>query len=153
MFKRPLLAFSIIVGTLILGALWFIQSPRFAQIVKTTVSQYLPHDLGVSGDFKEFSVQLFPPALSVKEPKIWVKGKNPLGLPSGSFIHAQKIDFKFLPLQILSGDIWVHEVAIHQGNIKLILEDPALQSQSSKVKQSVHMGWDELFKSMPRGFP
>jgi len=146
MLRRPLLAFSFIVGTLIFGALWFIQSPQFAKIVKEVVSTHLPRDLGIEGDFKEFSVQLFPPAVSVKEPKVWIKARNPLGLPAGSSVQAARIDFRFLPLQILSGDIWVHEVAILQGKFKLFLGNPALQTRSLGDKKKFSLNWDELFQ-------
>ena len=146
MLKRPLLAFIFIVGTLISGAMWFIQSPQFAGIVKSVISTHLPKDIGVVGDFREFSVQLFPPSVSVKEPKISINGRNPLGLPPGSYVHADRIDFKFLPLQILSGDIWVHEVAIHKGMFKLFLGGASAQPSPAQRKKKLSLNWDELLQ-------
>src|SRR5688572_2194964 len=112
MIRRPFLIFSFVVSLLIGGLLWFIQSPQFALMVKTVISKYLPKDLGIESDFSELSVKLFPPGLSIRNPKIWLKDQNIAKLPAGSSVVAERIDLTFRPFQIFSGDIRVHEVTI-----------------------------------------
>src|SRR4051812_3877615 len=112
MIKRPFLFFMLVIGFWVSALLWFLQSPQFAVVLKTVATRYIPTDIGIQANFSEFSVKLFPPGFSVKNPEVKIEKNNVLHLPPGSSIKAEKIDFTFLPLQVFSGDIRVHEVGI-----------------------------------------
>ena len=145
MIRRPWVVFSLVISFLIAGVLWFIQSAHFAVVLKTVASQYLPKDLGISGDFSEISVQLFPPGFSLRKPRLSVKGRNPVQLPIGSSVVAERIDFSFRPFQIFSGAIRIHEVAVINGRIELNLEAPAPH------KKAEPMHWEDLFRVRAEG--
>ena len=149
--KRPFVIFCLVVALLVTGILYFIQSARFAAVLKSVVSRYLPKDLGIGGDFSEVSVQFYPPGFSMKNPKIWVQDQNPLQLPGGSAVEANRIDFTFRPLQIFSGDIRVHQIRISEGQVRLAI-DPTQQilkkgaSLTSTVNRSHLFHWEDLFR-------
>ena len=132
--RRSFIFFNLIVATLVLGILVFIQSSQFATVLKTVAARYLPSDLGVSGDFSEISVRFYPPGFSLKNPKLWVNDRNLLGLPGGSLVQARRIDFVFRPLQIFSGNIRVRQVTIADGEMRLT-NDPS--RSDLKVSETV----------------
>lgn len=151
--KRPFkifLAFMIAVGFLVAGSLAFIQSPQFARIFKSFAAKYIPADLGVEADFSDFSVNLFPPALSLNEPKIRLHERNILKLPGGSRVQAKRIMLAFRPFQMLSGDIRVQRVSIVDGDVNLVL--PALSAKakeksSAKGKRGkISFHWEDLLQ-------
>src|SRR4051794_19777742 len=110
--KRPFLLFSLIVSLLVAVIVAFIQSAGFAGIVKGIVARNAPADLGIVADFSAFSIKLFPPGVSINEPKISLTKNNVLGLPEDSRVTADRIDLTFLPFQIFSGNIRVSRVTI-----------------------------------------
>jgi hypothetical protein len=143
--KHPFLIFCAIVTVLVTAALTFIQSAYFAHIVKDVVAQHLPTDLGVKGDFSELSIGLFPPSIAIKNPQIVLGKQNLINLPAGSSITAQRIDLRFQLFQMLSGKIRVHEVAIVDGDMKLILHAKEMKKTGgSQLKLNVN--WDELLQ-------
>ncbi len=156
MIRRPFIIFNLVVCFLVAGILLFLQTPQFAGVLKSVATRYVPKDLGVTGDFTEISVQFYPPGFSLKNPKLWVKERNPVGLPGGSSVEAKKIDFTFRPLQIFSGNIRVHEVGISDGEVRLPLDltqgttSPSAPhgapSRGSVSDLSRRFHWDELFQ-------
>lgn len=142
MIKRPLLIFFVVVGVLIAGAIYFIQSPFFARALKSAASRYVPDDFGIEGDFSELSIRLFPPQIAAEDVRIRVAEHNIAGLPEGSTVTAKKINFKFRPFQLFTRSIRVHEVSIEEGEIALEL-DPELWGKQ-KNRDGLH--WDELLK-------
>jgi hypothetical protein len=152
MLKHPFITFILVVGSLIGGLLWFIQSAQFAWVLKTLAYRYIPKDIGIEGDFSELAIQLFPPGFSVKNPRVKLKEHNIAKMPPGSSVEAERINFTFRLFQIISGDIRVHEVLVQNGNIHLILDPPgkkakpsASTSPAQKSKKFV-FHWDELFQ-------
>src|SRR3954462_12994184 len=110
--RSPILIFLVVIGTMVAGMLWFIQSPRFARVAKNVAAKYLPKDMGVEGDFSELSVKLFPPGISLLNPKLAVRSHNVVNLPPGSTIEAKRLDLNFRLFQAFTGNIRVHEVVV-----------------------------------------
>jgi hypothetical protein len=151
MMKRPFIIFCLVVAILVASTLSFIQSTRFAGVLKSFVAHYIPKDLGISGDFSEISIQLYPPGFSLKNPRLWVQERNPVHLPGGSLVEAKRIDFTFLPLQIFSGDIRVHQVTVSEGEVRLTIDLPQQAAgKSPSVKSPVdphhRFHWEDLFR-------
>ncbi len=151
MVKRPFFIFISIISGLIFGLLWFTQSPQFAQVLKSFASKYVPKDLGISGDFSEISIKFFPPGFSLRNAKLQLGSRNLVQLPAGSKIEAKRIDFTFQPFQILSGDIRVHEVAIVDGEVSLVLDMSKLKNKATPQKVQREFHWDELFQVRAEG--
>lgn len=143
MLKRPFLAFLGIVSLLVLGALLLIQTPQFAQAIKTIITQHFPKDLGIHTDFSNISLQFFPPGFSLQQPRIRVEEKKGSHLPpelkAGSSIEAERIDFSFRPFQMLSGHIKIHTVHVVNGKVLLKLE-------SKKSKPGPPLKWADLLR-------
>jgi hypothetical protein len=147
MIKKPFLAFIGIVSTLIISLLWFTQSPQFAQVVKSIVARYVPKDLGVTADFSEIHIKFFPPGISLQNPNLHLGHKNFAQFPAGSMVSAEKIDFTFLPFQILSGDIRLHEVSLVNGQVSVVMDPELLKKQKVTHRKSrLEIHWDELFQ-------
>lgn len=136
--KRAFLIFFVILAFLALSMIGFIQSERFAKILKEVAFRALPQDLGIQGDFSEIEVHFLPPVVSVRNPKITVDPGNALGLPAGSRVMAERIDFRFLPLQMAFSGARVDEIIIENGEIALVVDD-----KSTKIKK---LNWDELYQ-------
>ncbi|MGZ3689805.1 MAG: hypothetical protein ACXVBW_15995, partial [Bdellovibrionota bacterium] len=145
MSKKPFLIFIAIISALVGGALWFIQSPGFAGVVKRIASRYIPQDMGIEGDFSEFAIKLFPPGISIKKPRIALGRHNLIHLPEGSAVSAERVDLNFLPLQMFSGNIRVNEVVIVNGDVSLVL-DPALFNTKNPKAPKREFHWDELLQ-------
>jgi hypothetical protein len=171
MLRRPILLFFTLIGTLLAGALLFIQSELFARLAKTAVARFLPAELaelGIRADFAGFEIRFFPPGLSVREPVLTVGEPARVGartLPDGSELRARSLQLNFVPLQMLSGDIRVHEVVVVDGTLRLRLSKRFLQGWSGNLKEdeasaagkakktaarlptlSFSPKWDELFR-------
>ena len=146
--KRPFLAFIAVMILLLSGVIGFIQSRQFARIVKGTVAKYLPSDLGLEGDFSEFAIRLFPPGISIRDPKLSLRKKNILALPQGCSVQAERLDLTFLPFQMFSGNIRVHEVTIVNGDVRLILNSTDAPKTARRLPR---LSWDELFQVHAEG--
>jgi hypothetical protein len=144
--RHPFITFCAIVATMIASVLWFIQSPRFARVLKNVVARHLPSDMGVQGDFSELSIGLFPPSVSIKNPKVSLGPHNLINLPAGSSVTAQRIDLRFQLFQMLSGQIKVHEVAIVDGDVKLVLHAGKDSANKSHSRFHPDVNWDELLQ-------
>lgn len=144
--RNPLLAFAIVTLLLSVGAMIFIQSSLFAHITKQWMVKLLPPDLGVKGEFADFSIRFFPPGISVNEPQITLEAKNILGLPGGSEINARRIDLLFRPFQMLSGNIRINEVVAEGGRVHLVLPKPAegKTAPAEKKKTPLSLKWEDL---------
>lgn len=149
MVKRPFLLFMTVMALLVSGVLFFIQTPQFAWFLKQVAASFLPRDLGVAGDFKDLSVRLFPPGFTIREPRLTLGSRNVLGLPGGSTVSAERIEFRFRAFQVFSGDVRVHEVIFVNGEVLLIVDGQTLQhpSRSAGLATLASTGairWDEL---------
>jgi hypothetical protein len=144
--RHPFLIFCSIVAMMIASVLWFIQSPRFARVLKDVVSRHLPADMGIQGDFSELSIGLFPPSVSIKNPQVSLGQHNLINLPAGSSVTAQRIDLRFQLFQMLSGQIKVHEVAIVDGDVKLVLHAGKSTAKKSSSRFHPDVNWDELLQ-------
>ncbi|MCM2276748.1 MAG: translocation/assembly module TamB domain-containing protein [Oligoflexia bacterium] len=148
--KRPFLFFMTAVTLLVSGAIWFIQSPRFAIILKEIAAKHVPSDLGIAADFREINVKLFPPGLSLRDPVIELKERNILKLPRGSSVRAERLDLNFRPFQMLSGNIRVHETVIVNGEVRLFLDQSLAKKRGPQPRQGRGMKlgfhWDELLQ-------
>ena len=145
MFKHPFIIFSIIVGTLIASLLGFVESPRFASVLKKVASKYIPKDVGIQADFSEISVKFFPPGFSLKNPKVAVGPRNIANLPAGSFVSAERMDFSFQFFQIFSGDIRVNELTVVNGQVQILADQLFSNRKSQSKKARLDFHWDELF--------
>ncbi|OFZ78794.1 MAG: hypothetical protein A2583_09705 [Bdellovibrionales bacterium RIFOXYD1_FULL_53_11] len=144
MLRRPFVVFALVVGALVGGVVLYIQSEHFAHIAKKIAYRYIPKNLGIEGDFSEFSIRLVPPSVSISKPRLVLKEKNILGLPAGSSVVAERIDFAFLPFQMFSKNIKINRIMIAGGDINLVLGD-VLSGKNGKAKHGVAPpGWDEL---------
>jgi translocation and assembly module TamB len=144
--RHPFLIFTAIVGSLITGVIWYIQSPSFAHTVKNFISRKMPSDLGIDGDFKEFAIRLIPPGISIKEPKVTFKKENILNVPSQSSVVAERVDFTFQLFQMFSANVRVHEVAIVNGNVHLFLNENPFPKKQPKKKNKPGFHWEELLQ-------
>lgn len=138
----PFLIFFGILTLLVASVLVFIQSRSFATLIKANLLKYVPKDAGLSVDFSEFSVRMFPPGLSVVGPRVSVTQKNILNLPVGSSVVAERIDFNFRPLQAFTGRVRIHEISIEKGDIHLVIDTEAMSPKKTKNKFEFH--WQDL---------
>lgn len=153
--KRPFLVFICAVAALVAGSAWFIQSEGFARFFKNTASRYLPKDLGIEADFSEFAIKLYPPGISLNNPVITLRERNILKMPAGSSVRAERVDLIFRPLQMLSGDIRVNEVAVINGELNAILPGSAQKAQQppkAKRPLSLAVHWNELLQIRAEAF-
>ena len=101
--------------------------------------------MGIEGDFSELAVRLFPPGISIQNPRLTVKSGNILNLPADSRINADRLDLSFRPFQMFSGNIRIHRVTVIRGDIQF---DFAQESAKRTVKKKgpIAFSWDELFQ-------
>ena len=141
--KSPFLIFSLIMLVLISGVLAFIQSAQFALFLKRGLVKYLPRDMGVSADFSELSIGIFPPSLSLKNPLIEVSQKNIADLPGGARVRADRLELRFLPFQAFAGDIRVSRLAVVNGEVFLPLDINKTPHNGSK-HHGLGLSWGDL---------
>jgi hypothetical protein len=147
MVRKPFLIFITVILVLVAGSLAFIQSGAFARILKGFVARTLPSDLGIEGDFSDLSVKIFPPGVSIRNPKIELKENNVADLLAGSSIDASELHLIFQPVQMLSGTIRVNEIRVITGKLHLILDEKAKPRSKAKSKSlRPEFSWDELFQ-------
>lgn len=145
--KSKLFIIFLLVSTILVGTLVsFIQSEKFAQIVKKYAFQKIPESYGIKGDFSDFRIKLFPPGVSVRNPKVTLEKNNILNFPENSKVEAKKVDLNFYPLQMISGNINVHEVVISGGNVELSIHPDQLKSQKRKKEEKKQIEWQDLFE-------
>ena len=144
--RRALIGFFSVIGIGLLFVLGFIQSEYFAHLVKDTLDQKLPKSWGIQGDFTDFKVNLFPPGLSIRNPKIQLAKKNIANLPKDSSIEAKRIDLYFFPLQMLTGELRVNETVIVDGKVALELDSRRFYQNRKKQSNSMSMKWNDLFQ-------
>jgi hypothetical protein len=143
--KHPFVLFLLTVTVLITGAIAFIQSESFARVLKGFVARHLPSNLGIQADFSDLSVGLFPPSVSIRNPKIELSQRNLINLPPGSSVKAKRIDLRFRLFQMFSGDIRINEVAVVDGDVNLVLHTkPEPKKTQSNLRTRIN--WDELFQ-------
>ncbi|MBC7387468.1 MAG: translocation/assembly module TamB domain-containing protein [Cryobacterium sp.] len=141
--KKSVLIFFAILALIIGAIAIYLQSAPFARQVKRATAKYVPKNLGISGDFTNLSIQVFPPGIGVINPRIEVTQKNPASLPVGTHIEAERMQFSFRPSQILSGRVSIYEVRIINGKISTSLLPP---DPEVKKKKKSGISWRELFE-------
>ncbi len=144
MFRRPLLLFALITTVLVGSALGFVQSRTFARMVRNFLERSVPPELGVRGNFSEFGIRLFPPAVSISQPELKLDPENLLSLPADSVIRANRIDLRFRPLQMLTGHVELQEVRVVGGDIELAISTATAKPVARKQKAG--LSWDQLVK-------
>ena len=144
--QKAFFIFAAIVTVLIVAATFFIQSPYFAKKVKELASQHIPKDMGLTGDFEEFAIKLFPPGVSIRKPRLIVHPRNILNLPADTSVSAEEIDLSFRPFQMLSGDIRVKQVTVIRGEINLPLDKMPVAQKKPAGHLLSEFHWDELLQ-------
>ena len=141
--KHPILIFLAVLGILIGSAAVYIQSAAFASQLKRVMARYVPSNLGITADFSNLSIQVFPPGVGIVNPRIDVADRNAADLPPGTKIEAERMELAFRPLQILSGRVSIHEVKIIGGKVRTsLVAAPA----ETKRRRGVGLSWQDLFE-------
>lgn len=143
MLKRPLLIFLILTTVLVGSAIAFLQSRTFAGLVQGFLSQSIPAELGVRGNFEDFGIRLFPPAVSIRKPELKLEPKNLFSLPADSVIRAERIDLRFRPIQMLTGRVLLDQIRIVGGDLELNLAEESKKTTATRSK-SHPLDWDQL---------
>ncbi len=143
MLKRPLLIFTILTAILVGSAVGFLQSRTFAGMVQGFLSKSIPSELGVRGNFEDFGIRLFPPAVSIRKPELKLEPKNLFSLPADSVIRAERIDLRFRPIQMLTGRVLLDQLRIVGGDIELQLAGDRGRPAQPRAK-SHPLDWDSL---------
>ncbi len=141
--KHPILIFFTAVTLLIASAAIYIQSQNFANQLKKILAKYVPSNLGVTADFSNLSIKLFPPGIGIVNPHIDVADKNSVNAPGGTKIRAERMELSFRPLQILSGRVSIHEVKIINGDVKTSL---VVGTPEPRKKGAAAFSWQDLFE-------
>jgi hypothetical protein len=141
--KHPILIFLAVLGILIGSATVYIQSAAFANQLKKILAKYVPKNLGITADFSNLAIQVFPPGVGIVNPRIEVADKNVANAPPGTKIEAERMELAFRPLQILSGRVSIHEVKIINGKVKTSL---VAAPSETKKRRSVGISWQDLFE-------
>ncbi len=139
MTRRPFLIFAAVVFSLVGGSVLFLQSRTFAGMVRGFLSETVPAELGVSLEFTDFQLRLFPPGVSVRNPEVRLDEKNVLQLPQSSLLKASRLDLQFRPFQVLSGRIRVEQ-------LRLVEADVSLDLRKAPVGGSMGLRWKELIE-------
>ena len=149
MLRRPLLIFCVLTLALVGASIGFLQSQFFARMTRDFLARSVPSELGVSGHFTEFGVQLFPPAVTVSQPELRLAPQNVFDLPADSIIRAERIDLRFQPLQMLTGQVQLREIRVVGGDIELELGEPS--SSPATPKKQGALQWDQLVSVRVQG--
>jgi len=139
--KKPLITFFLVLAVVVAGALAFVQSTYFAQFTKRTVARLIPGDLGLDGDFSDFSLTLLPPGIAVNRPSVRLRERNILGLPGGSRVSAERIRLIFTLFQSLSGYIPIDRVVIEGGEVDLQISAEKQREREKQKKESLLDSW------------
>lgn len=143
--RKTLFRFFSVTGAAILVALAFIQSDVFAGLLKNVLERQLPQSWGIHGDFTGFRLNLIPPGISIKNPKVTFSKGNIAHLPPDSHIEAERIDLLFYPLQMFSGTLRVNETVVVNGQVDLTI-DPSLFPKKKKSATPSQYNWSDLFR-------
>ncbi len=140
--KHPILIFFSVVAVLIFSAAAYIQSAAFANQLKRVLAKYVPDNLGITADFTNLSIKLFPPGVGVVNPRIVAAEINSANIPPNTRIDAEQMELSFRPLQILSGRVSIHEVKIIHGNVKTSI----VPGKTAAKKKKLGVSWQDLFE-------
>jgi hypothetical protein len=144
--RRPLLIFAVLTTVLLGAAFGFLQSRTFAGMVRRFLEKSVPPELGISGNFREFGIQLFPPAVTISEPELKLAPENLFSLPADSVIKAKQIGVSFKPLQMLTGHVELSEARIVGGDLELKITSTQAKAlkASRKKERSTLLDWEKL---------
>ncbi len=134
-----------VVAASIYAGVSFLESGRFAGIVKQFIRERSPQALGISGDFSNVDLYFFPPGIGVSNPKVNVSRENVSKLPIEAEVEASSMRIHFEPIQMLSGTLAVSKVVIHNGYVKGVLGADVFKPKPKK-KKNAPMSWQDLFE-------
>ncbi|MBS1959655.1 MAG: translocation/assembly module TamB domain-containing protein [Bdellovibrionales bacterium] len=143
---------GIIAGTVIGGVL-YLESERFASVVKRLISQRSPEQLGIVGDFSNLKLYFFPPGVGVANPKIHINKENVSKLPIEGDIEAKELRIRFAPIQMLSGTLVVSKVEVNSGAVQGHVFAEAFKQQKKAPKPKTEkFTWQDLIQLQINGF-
>jgi len=152
--KRKLkIAFGIFFGLVTLslvGGVVFLESSYFGKLVKKIILERAPKTLGVTADFNNLKLYLFPPGIGFANPKVQIQRDNIIKFPIEASIEANELRLHFEPIQMLSGTLQVSKVVVKEGSIIASLGADAFQPKQTKKKSSP-LNWDQLFELQING--
>jgi translocation and assembly module TamB len=153
--KRLKTAFWILAGVIASTAyagVVYLESGRFARLVKQLISERSPERLGVVGDFSNLKLYFFPPGIGVENPKIKIQKENVLQFPIDGDVEAKELRVRFAPIQMLSGTIEVSRIEVSSGAVQGLIHEEALRPQpKSKKKKSGGLSWQDVFELQVKG--
>jgi len=148
------IAFGVFIGLTFSGiaaGMAYLESGRFADVVKQMISERSPQKLGIVGDFSHLKLYFFPPAIGVADPKMKLRQNNITHLPIEADIQAKELRVSFAPIQMLSGTLQVEEIAVMGGVVQMKL-GPELFRPVKKVKApATQLTWRDLFRLQVNG--
>jgi hypothetical protein len=151
--KKLKLAFGFFLG-LVTASLFigirFLESERFAGMVKEFISKKSPDAFGLKGDFSNLKLYFFPPGIGITNPQLNIQKNNVLKKPIESKIEAKEMRVHFEPIQMLSGTIQVSNVVIQQGALDLTVFSDFFKGKTEK-KRGNQTRWSELFELQLNG--
>ncbi len=139
-----------IVTASFIGGIQFLESGRFAGIVKEFISKKSPEAFGLKGDFSNLKLYFFPPGIGITNPQLNIQKNNVLKKPIEARIEAKEMRVHFEPIQMLSGTIQVSNVVIQQGSLDLEVFSDFFKDKTEKKKGSP-TSWSELFELQVNG--
>ncbi|MBI2606558.1 MAG: translocation/assembly module TamB domain-containing protein [Deltaproteobacteria bacterium] len=131
-----------------------IQSKYFAARLTKFAVEHLLADFGIDGAFSSLSVKILPPGVVLHDPSITLKGKNVVGLPSGTKLDAKGVEVTFELFQLFSGAVNISGVTIHGAKLKLDLDRGFFKGRDrdlEKRRAAQALSWDKLFRFNFRG--
>lgn len=118
--------------------------------MKTVLVKKIPKDLGIHGNFTSFEIEIFPPALVIRDVEVELEEKNALSLPEGSRFRAKRVSLRFLPLQAFAGEIKIKQFGISDGELQVKLSTLA-GLDSPKKKKAKPFRLEELIQFKTEG--
>lgn len=143
--RGPIIFFLTVIAAVVIGMGAFVQSARFAKIIKSAVAKNTPREWGIQGDFSEFALQVFPLGIAIKNPKVVLEEGNIVNLPKGSEISAKRIELRVSFWKMLRGSVGIHEAAIIDGQVSLTIDPKTFQKKKTEESRFT-LNWDELFQ-------
>ncbi|MCO5142647.1 MAG: translocation/assembly module TamB [Oligoflexia bacterium] len=129
--RRVFIIFLLTITAITTAAVVYIQSEKFAEILKKEIRTRVTKNLGLDVDFERMKIGVFPPSVSLVNVKtVVLKKDNPIGLGEDSVIFFESLGFNFRMFQAFSRGIAVNKVFINTGKVALTL--PSSQSKDSE---------------------
>ncbi len=118
--RRIFWIFALVVALSTGLAIGYIQSEKFANILKDQIKRQFPEDSGVKLDFDRLTVGILPPSVSLVNVSIQVeRSQNIAGLRVGSFAKVGRLGITFKMLQAFSRGVTINKVFVQSGEVSL----------------------------------